>query len=249
MNNRKAGGALSLGVIGGLGPMATAYFMELVVKMTRAETDQEHLDMIIYNSPGIPDRTAYILGKSADNPLPAIISLGQKLKEQNVSCIAIPCITAHYFHQRIQEGIGLPVIHAIRDTADLLKAAEISRVGIMATDGTIQSGIFQREIEAAGMKALLPTKDIQELVTSLIYDDVKAGRTPDMDKFSKVRTALFEQGSQIIVLGCTELSVIKKDFDLGPGFIDAMEVLARSSIRRCGKEVKPEFETLFVPYE
>jgi aspartate racemase len=228
--------------------MATAYFMELVIQMTKAAKDQDHLEMIIYNSPGIPDRTAYILGRSEESPLPEILALGRRLKEQNVSCVAIPCITAHYFHQQIQEGIGVPVIHAIRDTAAALKEAGISRVGIMATDGTIQSGIFQQEIEAAGMEAVLPSEEIQSLVTSLIYDDVKAGRKPDMKRFARVREALRGQGAQVIVLGCTELSVIKKEFDLGPGFIDAMEVLARSSILACGKELNPEYESLFLPF-
>jgi aspartate racemase len=188
------------------------------------------------------------LGKSKESPLPEILALGRRLKEQKVSCVAIPCITAHYFHQQIQEGIGVPVMHAIRDTAATLKEAGISRVGIMATDGTIQSGIFQQEIEAAGMEAVLPSEEIQSLVTSLIYDDVKAGRKPDMKRFARVREALRGQGAQVIVLGCTELSVIKKEFDLGPGFIDAMEVLARSSILACGKELNPEYESLFLPF-
>ncbi len=229
--------------------MATAYFMELVVKMTKAKTDQEHLEMVIYNSPAIPDRTAYILGKSEQSPLPAIISLGCRLREEKCTCIAIPCITAHYFHRQIQDGIGLPVIHAIRETAEILKDGGISRVGIMATDGTILSGIFQKEIEEAGMQAVVPEEEIQRLVTSLIYDDVKAGRTPDMDKFAKIRESLRKNGAEVIVLGCTELSVIKKDHELGAGFIDSMEVLAGASIRMCKKEVNPEYGTLFVPFE
>lgn len=239
---------MSLGIIGGLGPMATAYFIELLVKMTKADRDQDHLEMIIYNSPGIPDRTAYILGRSKENPLPQIISLGQRLKEQHAECVAIPCITAHYFHQEIQEGIGLPVIHAIRDTAQMLKDAGIKRVGIMATDGTISSKIFQTEIEQANMQAVLPDDQTQAAVMSLIYDDVKAGREPDMDKFAIVKDYLKTQGAQVIVLGCTELSVIKKDYNLGNGFIDAMEVLSRSAILACGKSVKQEYEELFYPF-
>jgi aspartate racemase len=229
--------------------MATAYFMELLVKMTKADRDQDHLEMIIYNSPGIPDRTAYILGKSSESPLPGIIALGKKLKAQDVTCVAIPCITAHYFHQEIQDGIGLPVIHAIRDTASILGQAGTRRVGIMATDGTIASGIFQKEIENAGMQAVLPDTAAQEAVMSLIYDDVKAGRPVDLGKFIDVREHLKSSGAQVIVLGCTELSVIKKDYEIGDGFIDAMEVLSRSAILACGKELNPEYEVLFHPFE
>ena len=155
---------MSLGVIGGLGPMATAYFMQLVTKMTNAKTDQEHLEMIIYSSPTIPDRTEYILGKSENSPLPRMIELGKKLKGQDVDCIAIPCITAHYFHKELVDGIGVDIIHGIRETAKLLKAAGVSRVGIMATDGTISSRIFQNEIENLGMEAIIPRQDMQQKV-------------------------------------------------------------------------------------
>jgi aspartate racemase len=117
----------------------------------------------------------------------------------------------------------------------------------MATDGTIQSGIFQKEIEEVNMQAILPEPDIQKMVMSLIYDDVKAGYTPDMNKFVTVRDALHQAGAEVIVLGCTELSVIKKDFELGSGFIDALEVLARSAILACGKEINREYMELFEP--
>lgn len=241
---------MKLGVIGGLGPMATAYFMELVVRMTKADCDQEHLEMIIYNSPYIPDRTAYILGKSQDSPLPAIVDYARKLKEQQVDCIAIPCITAHYFHKEIQEQADIKVIHTIYETAKILKDAGISRVGIMATDGTIQSGIFQKEIENQGMEALLPDAETQKMVMSLIYEDVKAGREPDMDKFIRVRNHLHQKGgAQVIILGCTELSVIKRDCEVREGFIDAMEVLAKSSVLACEKEVKAEYEKLFSAFK
>lgn len=241
---------MKLGVIGGLGPMATAYFMELVIKMTKASCDQEHLEMIIYNCPSIPDRTAYILGQSNESPLPAIVEYAEALKKQQVDCIAIPCITAHYFHKEIQEQAGIKVIHTIQETAKTLKAAGISRVGIMATDGTIQSGIFQKEIENHGMEAALPDAEMQKMVMSLIYENVKAGKEPDMEKFFRVRDWLKEERkAQVIILGCTELSVIKRDCEIGEGFIDAMEVLAKSSILSCKKEVKAEYETLFSAFE
>lgn len=228
--------------------MATAYFMELIINMTKAERDQEHLEMIIYNCPTIPDRTAYILGQSTDSPLPKIIELGKRLKEQEVSCIAIPCITAHYFHKEIEEEIGLEVIHAIRETALLLKDKQIKKVGIMATDGTIQSQIFQEELEKLGMEAIVPKESMQRRVMSLIYDDVKMGREPDMDSFFKVKDYLVrEEGAEAIVLGCTELSVIKRDYDLGEGICDAMEVLVKKALSLCGKEIHPRYEELFTP--
>ena len=110
---------MTLGILGGLGPIATAYFMELLIQMTKAEKDQDHLQMIIYNMPQIPDRTAYILGKSEENPADEMIRLGKQLAAQGADCIAIPCITAHYFYEELSRGIPVPVLHGIQSSGNL----------------------------------------------------------------------------------------------------------------------------------
>ena len=89
---------MKLGVIGGLGPLATAYYYELLTKMSDVSCDQEHLEIYIHSCPQIPDRTAYILDHTQDNPVGAMIQVAKGLQEQGVDYIAIPCITAHYFH-------------------------------------------------------------------------------------------------------------------------------------------------------
>ena len=238
---------MRLGVLGGLGPMATAYFLELIVAMTDAKRDQEHPEIIVMNIPSIPDRTAYILGKSSENPVVPMVELGKQMKNLGASVIATPCITAHYFHEQLQSGIGLPVIHGIRCCAAQLSSAGVQKVGLMATDGTVQSGIFQKEVEAAGMELVVPGTEGQAKVMSIIYDYVKAGIAPDMALFEAVRKELLDVGAQVIVLGCTELSLLKKDNDLGDGILDALEVLAKESVLACGKNIKPEYQTLFNP--
>ena len=239
---------MRLGVIGGLGPMATAYYLELVIRMTDAGRDQEHPEIIVMNIPSIPDRTAYILGKSKENPLPPMIELGKQMKALGATMLATPCVTAHYFHEKIQDGTGLPMIHAINSTAQTLAMAGIRRVGLMATDGTVQSGIFQRGIEACGMQLILPSAPAQRGVMTLIYDQVKAGKKPDLELFATIRDDLRHSGAEVVVLGCTELSLLKKEQDLGEGILDALEVLAKESVIACGKEVKPEFAKLFTPF-
>ena len=237
-----------LGVLGGLGPMATAYYLELMIKMTDAATDQEHLQSIVMNFPTVPDRTAFILGRSEESPLEPMISLGRQLKAMGASVIATPCITAHYFHQSLQEGIGLPMIHGIECIARQLAEGGISKVGLMATDGTVQSGIFQRQVEAQGMELILPDEAGQKTVMALIYDQVKAGKQPDLALFGSVKEQLQRKGAQVVVLGCTELSLLKKEHPLGEGILDALEVLAQQSVLACGKAVKPEFNTLFTSF-
>lgn len=233
-----------LGVIGGLGPIATAYFMELVIQMTDVDTDQQHLPMIVYNMPFIPDRTAYILDHSKEDPLPSMLHIAHNLQQQNVSAIAIPCVTAHYFMDALQKEIHVPLINGVQETATHLKEQGIEKVGIMATDGTVRSGIFHRELEKQGLLPLVPDADGQKEVMHLIFKNVKAGKPVEMDRFCRVAEALRRQGAQAIILGCTELSLIKRDHDIGPGFIDAMEVLARKSVQTCGKPVKSQFACL-----
>ena len=114
----------------------------------------------------------------------------------------------------------------------------------MATDGTIESGLFAKELEAAGITPVVPSADGQRAVMHLIYKNIKAGKEPDMEKFHFVRDELFSLGAKAIILGCTELSLIKRDHQVGGGFIDVMEVLARQSLVKCGKTVKTEFNNL-----
>lgn len=240
---------MRLGVIGGLGPMASAYYLELVIRMTDAKRDQEHPEIILLNIPSIPDRTAYILGRSQESPLEPMVELGKQLKDLGATVLATPCITAHYFHEALQQGIGLPLIHGIRCTARTLYDAGVRKVGLMATDGTVQSGIFQRQVEELGMELVLPGEEGQRGVMTLIYDQVKAGLEPDMALFAAIRDELRRKGAQAVVLGCTELSLLKKQQELGEGILDALEVLAKESVLACGKPVKAEFDQLFTPFK
>lgn len=233
-----------LGVIGGLGPMATAYFMELVTSMTDASTDQAHLKMIIYSAPDIPDRTDYILGRSKSSPLPGFVQAGRALKSMGADLLAIPCITAHYFHDDIEKQVGVKTLHAINECAVLLREVGANCVGLMATDGTVESGLFQNSLEKQGISVVLPSEAGQRSVMSLIYDDVKRGNAPDMNRFERVRDELTQKGAEVILLGCTELSLIKRDHRLGDGILDVMEVLASSAITACGKQVRAQYRNL-----
>lgn len=225
----------TLGVIGGLGPMATAYFMQLVIDMTDATVDQNHIPMIIYNCPQIPDRTSFLLGKSTENPGPQIIECGRKIEQAGAELIAIPCITAHALFPEIENELDTPVLHVIRETAEYLKKEGIHKVGLEATDGTVQTGVFQKELERQGIEVVLPSKEKQEMVMHIIYNNVKAGRRVDMDRFQQIEQELHDNGAEVIILGCTELSMISRDEKIGHGYLDAMEVLARAAVVKCGK--------------
>lgn len=237
-----------LGVIGGLGPMATAYFFQLVTQMSSAETDQEHIETIIYSKPAIPDRTKYILNRNEKNPVGDIIEVGNVLKASGAEVIAIPCITAHFFHSEIEDAIGLPIIHGIEETALYLKERNMTKIGIMATDGTIQSELFQKAFLSHGLQSVLPDEENQKKVMSIIYDNVKAGKAVDMDNFRAISTYLFGQGAEVIILACTELSIVKRDYQLPAGYLDVLEVLALKAVKECGN-IREEYLELITKEE
>ena len=233
-----------LGVLGGMGPIATAYFMELVIRMTDALRDQEHLDMLVYSVPSVPDRTGFILGASRESPLPEMIRVGRALANQGAERIAIPCVTAHYFYRELEESIPVPIINGLAQTVEHLKQRGVEQAGIMATDGTITAGLFRDAMLARGIRPIVPSPERQKDVMRLIYDDIKANRPPRMEVFGRVREELLAMGAQTIVLGCTELSLIKRDYPVGAGFLDTMEVLAQRAVLECGGKLKEEYADL-----
>ncbi len=224
--------------------MATANFMKCIIDMTDAGTDQEHLPMLVYNMPMIPDRTGYILDNAQPNPQPMMLKFGKALADQGADFLAIPCITAHYFLDNLAENLSTPFVNGVRETARHLKENGISKVGIMATDGTIRTGLFSRELEEQGLTPIIPDAENQAHVMHVIYKNVKAGLPAEMDRFHAAANHLKQAGAQAIILGCSELSMVKHDASIGTGFVDAVEVLAQSCILRCGMPLKKEYTCL-----
>ncbi len=232
-----------LGVIGGLGPMATALFMQMVTEMTEAEVDQEHIEMLIHSCPQIPDRTSFILDHTKEDPKPEMIRIGRSLVMQGAELIAIPCITANYFYSELEEGICVPIINAIEETHTYLTARKIHSVGLMATSGTIESGLFQNAFASSECTLVLPSGERQQEVMHLIYKNVKANRPPQMELFKRVSNELRTNGAEVILLGCTELSVIRENHEIGSGYLDVMQVMAKCAVEFCGR-LKASYEEL-----
>ena len=232
-----------LGVIGGMGPQATNTFYQYIIDRTDARTDQEHLSLLIFSDCAMPDRTAAILGTQAqkDEVYERLLSDARMLESAGCTAIAVPCNTSHYFLDRVQEQISIPIVHMIRETARLLVSQGKKRPGILATDGTIRTGLYQREFAAFGIYAAAPRPAAQKQVMSLIYDDIKAGKAGDPEKFAAFTKDLVEQGCDCAVLACTELSVFASEHHLSPFYTDAMAVLAQRSIEACHKPLRAVF--------
>lgn len=223
----------SLGVIGGLGPLASAYFLELLIDMTDAKTDQEHLDVILFDRPAVPDRTAYLLGQG-ENPLPQMQETARTLENLGAACIAIPCVTSHALYRELSGAVGIPILHMVEETAAYLEDAGIHKAGILATDGTVRTGIYQRECAGQGVEAVVPGPQAQALTMSIIYDEIKRGESGSREKFAAIDRDLRSRGCDGAILACTELSVYKEYHGVSELYLDAMDVLAEESIRACG---------------
>jgi len=229
-----------LGVLGGMGPQATNTFYQFIIDRTDAQSDQEHVNTLILSDSDMPDRTAAILGSDEDKQtvLNRLLSDAKLLEQAGCTAIAVPCNTSHYFLDEVQAQIGIPIIHMIRETAKALMAQGKKRPGILATDGTILSGLYQKEFAALGIEAVVPSVEAQEAVMSLIYDDIKAGRDGDPDKFAAIHRDLLAQGCDCGVLACTELSVFATQHHLPAFYTDAMAVLAEQSVLACHKPLR-----------
>ena len=230
---------LLVGVLGGLGPMATVYFYDLVVEITDAKNDQEHVDMIIMNRASTPDRTAYIIGKSDSSPLDVLIKDARRLEKAGANFLVLTCNTAHYFYQEISESISIPLLNMIEETVDYAIDQKHKKIGILATTGNIKTELYQNMCKQKGVDFFVLDEEYQNKVMKIIYDDVKAGKKANMKEFDEIIDKVKENGCDCVILGCTELSIIKKDENLDDNFfVDSSEVLAMNTIIKSGRKLK-----------
>lgn len=231
----------TLGILGGLGPLATVYFMDLIVKLTDAGKDQDHISMVVLNHAAIPDRTDFILDSTKPNPLPMMIEDAKKLEKSGADYVVMPCNTAHFFYEQIQRNISIPMLNIIEETVRyaIETTPDIKKLGILATKGTVTAGAYQQMCEKFDIGWAVPSLADEQSLMNIIYNQVKAGKDVNIDEFVRIINNMKYDGCDAVVLGCTELSVINKDFSLNrKDVIDSLEVLARRSILLCGKKVK-----------
>lgn len=227
-----------LGILGGMGPQATQVFYQRILDRTDAERDQEHLPALILSDTEMPDRTAAILSGAGDRVYLRLLEDAQLLERSGCTAIAIPCNTSHFFADELQQHLNIPIIHMIRETCKVLAARGCKRVGILATDGTIQTHTYQKECAALGFEGIAPDETTQKLVMSIIYDEIKKGETGSREKFAAIDRALRAMNCDAAILGCTELSVYRVYHGLPDFYVDALEVLVERSILTCGKQLR-----------
>jgi len=226
-----------IGVLGGMGPEATADLFRKIIKNTEAMRDQDHLRVLIDSNPKIPERTAAIVG-SGESPLPMMIDTARNLERAGADFIVIPCVTAHYFIEGLREGIAVPVVSIIEEVTGEIdrRLPAVRQVGLMATTGTIRAGLFQDRLREKGVEVLVPPPGDQEnLVMSAIHGEsgIKAGfiSLENKGKILKASKALIERGAEGIIGGCTEVPLVIDQSDMEVPFFDSLNILALAAIR------------------
>ncbi len=233
---------LKLGIIGGMGPEATAMMYDRIIRFTDAKRDQDHLDIIIYSHASMPDRTGAIKSGRGGEVAGLLSEDARMLQRCGAGAIAIPCNTSHSFIDIIQSSVDIPVINMIRETARYIGESRpwVKKVGILATDGTLKSGLYRRALADMGLEPFEPDEDTQKIVMRIIYDQIKAGDKGSLEDFAKVDRFLKKNDCDAAVLGCTELSVFRANHELDSFYVDAMEILVKKCITLCGARLKAE---------
>ena len=222
-----------LGIFGGMGPEATADLYRQVVELTPAESDQEHIPTLIYSLPQVPDRMASIRNNDG-SIIPFLVEGVTRLEQAGASFIAIPCNTVHYFYDEMDRAVSIPVIHMINETVREVREnyPDIINVGLLATSGTIESGLYEEELVRNGYNVIIPDEIIEsEKVMKAVYG-IKAGtdRQVNEDLLFEAGNHVIEKGADLIILGCTEIPLAFNSSRVDVPVVNATEVLATRAI-------------------
>jgi len=220
-----------IGIIGGMGPLATSDLFQKIILATAAHSDQENIPILIDNNTAIPDRTAAILG-TGKSPVPEIMRSINRLTEQGADVLIMGCNTAHYFLPWILPQIRLPFINMIEETVGFCKNSGLSKVGLLASEGTYAGKIYHQELEKHSIALVEPNAAQKEIMQNIIYAGVKAGNTKyETAPFKQVLKEMRSRGAEAFILGCTEIPVAVKMYQIDENYIDATQILAASAVR------------------
>jgi aspartate racemase len=229
------------GVLGGMGPEATVDFMAKVIAMTDADRDQDHVRMLVDHNPHVPNRQDAILG-SGEDPGPVLAEMASRLEAGGADFLVMPCNTAYVFEAAIVGAVEIPLISIITESIDAAAAGGAEAIGLLATDGCLQAGVYQRGIEAAGLWAVLPTEEEVADAMTLIKT-IKAGGhgTETTAGMARLAAALVERGADAIIAGCTEIPLVIGDNDVSVPLVPSTDALARKTVELAtGKAPLPQ---------
>lgn len=223
---------LVVGVLGGMGPEATVDFMSEVIGLTDAVRDQDHVRMIVDHNPQVPDRQAAMRG-DADPVRRTLADMARRLETAGADFLVMPCNTAHAFYADAASAVSVPFISIIDATVEAIREEHpgITRVGLLATDACLASGVYRAALDDAGLELLLPGADAQRRTMELIFR-VKAGDTGDAVRaaMSEIAVGLADQGAGAVIAGCTEIPLVLDAVRDGVPLVSSTRVLASRAV-------------------
>jgi aspartate racemase len=225
-----------LGVLGGMGPMAGAIFMERLTAMTQAACDQEHIPTILWSDPRVPDRTDAKFSEGED-PLPWLMNGIKHLENAGAKAIVIPCNSAHLWYDQMASETKLPILHIVEAAIETLGNHRVlhGKIGLMGTAATLKFGMYQQRLESRGFEWIVPSDESIERYCMTSIRMVKANRIAEaFDPAAECVRMLKEQGASAVILACTELPLAvphHRRQALGIALIDSIDSLALAAIR------------------
>lgn len=225
-----------IGILGGMGPEAGVLLQQLIIRQTPAQKDQDHIEVITYTNPHVPDRTASLKMDGGESYQKAVKESLQLLETTGVDILVMACITAHARFPEIQKSIKTPLLNIVELAKQEIMATD-GRVGILATDGTVNSGLFM--ITGQPAKTIAPGRELQLVVMAVIHDIKKSMKDKSItDRLEKVVMHLRQEGCERLLLGCTELSIYHDELRerLGNILIDPLRLAAYTLVQLARKE-------------
>jgi len=221
-----------LGILGGMGPAASAEYVARLVKQTPASCDQEHIPFVLWNNPQIPDRSTSLRNED-DRPLPFLLEGIQILKAARCDLIVIPCNTAHFWYDDMVK-LKVPIVHIVDSVADALRDVNVTgTIGVMGTQATVELGLYQYKLNKAGWSCIVPSKEEMDTLVQPAINLIKSGdMSRAYDMFMIVIDSLIARGATAVVLGCTEIPLaVNQDKRDAVPLINSIDSLVKSAIK------------------
>lgn len=220
----------TVGVLGGLGPAATADFFSKIVAATPAATDQDHLHIIIDNNPKVPNRNEAVAGTGV-SPAPVLAEMASRLETAGADFLVMVCNAAHAFQDAITDAVDVPFVSIIEETSDTVKAQipAGAKVGVLASSGCLDTRLYQDALAARGLHALVPEGATKDAFMTLLYR-IKSGDTNVAGDMRQLAEGFVRQGAQAIIAGCTEVPLVLSTADLSVPLINSTDVLVTRTI-------------------
>lgn len=223
------------GIIGGMGPEATVDLMARVIRATPALDDADHIRLLVDNNPKVPSRIKALIDGTGESPAPCLAEMARKLEAWGADFLAIPCNTAHHYYADVCAAVKIPVLNMIELTAGRVARENpgIRTVGILAAVAVLKTGLYEKAFGRRGVGVAYPPADAQSRLMAAIRT-IKTGRygAEEMGALKAAADRLAAENAQVLIVACTELSVIGHALDPGIRIYDASQVLAEEIVKQ-----------------